>query len=145
MKKKEKFYKPVYDKQFKVRMHSEDLVQPVDVVLVDGSLIFCNEQLRKMFDLSVFIDTDDDVRLSRRVLKNVNSKDPEQQRIELAALLKKYETKTKPAFEKFIEPTKKYASIIIPNYGFAEKLQLDRMTIQGLNTIITDIKTKVAR
>ena len=98
-----------------------------------------------MFDLSVFIDTDDDVRLSRRVLKNVNSKDPEQQRIELAALLKKYETKTKPAFEKFIEPTKKYASIIIPNYGFAEKLQLDRMTIQGLNTIITDIKTKVAR
>ena len=59
-------------------------------------------------------------------------------------MLKTYETKTKPAFEKFIEPTKKYASIIIPNYGFdTNNFQLDRMAIQGVNTIITDIKTKV--
>ena len=107
-------------------------------------MIFCDEELRKMFDLSVFIDTDDDVRLSRRVLKNAQQS--EMQRIELAALLKRYENKTKPAFEKFIEPTKKYASIIIPNYGFSpDNFQLDRMTIQGLNTIITDIKTKVGR
>ena len=144
MKKKEKFYKPIYDKFFKVRLQSEELVQPCDVILVEGALIFCDEELRKMFDLSVFIDTDDDVRLSRRVLKNAQQ--PEMQRIELAALLKRYENKTKPAFEKFIEPTKKYASIIIPNYGFSpDNFQLDRMTIQGLNTIITDIKTKVGR
>ena len=144
MKKKEKFFKPIYDKFFKVRLQSEELVQPCDVILVEGALIFCDEELRKMFDLSVFIDTDDDVRLSRRVLKNAQQ--PEMQRIELAALLKRYENKTKPAFEKFIEPTKKYASIIIPNYGFSpDNFQLDRMTIQGLNTIITDIKTKVGR
>ena len=116
------------------------MVNPCDVIIVEGALIFCNEQLRKMFDLSVFIDTDDDVRLSRRVLKN--AQEPEDQRIELTALLKTYETKTKPAFEKFIEPTKKYANIIIPNYDFSpDNFQLDRMTIQGLNTIVTDIKT----
>ena len=145
MKKKEKFNLPVYDKYSKMRLQSEKPVQPCDVVLVEGALIFCDEQLRKMFDLSIFIDTDDDVRLSRRVLKNAQQPD-EKQRIELAALLKKYEHKTKPALEKFIEPTKKYASIIIPNYGFSpNNFQLDRMTVQGLNTIITDIKTHVRR
>jgi len=45
-------------------------VTPSDVIIVEGSLIFCSEELRGVFDLSLFIDTDDDVRLSRRVLKN---------------------------------------------------------------------------
>jgi len=81
-----------------------------------------------LFDLSVFIDTDDDVRLSRRVLKNEQSK--ASQKIPLQELLNKYEVKTKPAFEKFIEPTKKYANTIIPNYGFStDTLELDKMAI----------------
>ena len=97
-----------------------------------------------MFDLSVFIDTDDDVRLSRRVLKNAQSE--EATRTELTSLLNTYETKTKPAFEKFIEPTKKYANIIIPNYGFSpDNFGLDKMTIQGLNTIVTDVKAQVGK
>ena len=70
MKKRESFYKPVYDRFFKIRLQSEEKVSPADVLIVKGSLLFCNEELRNMFDLSVFIDTDDDVRLSRRVLKN---------------------------------------------------------------------------
>jgi uridine kinase len=60
----------------------------------------------------------------------------------LAELLRTYEEKTKPAFEKFIEPTKKYAHTIIPNYGFStDKLELDKMTIQGVDVIITHIET----
>ena len=128
MKKKESFYKPIYDKFFKVRLQSEEKVNPCDVIIVEGGLLFCNEQLRNMFDLGIFIDTDDDVRLSRRVLKNA-SRPPDQQ-MQLQALLKTYETKTKPAFEKFIEPTKKHAHIIIPNYGFSpDNFALDKMTI----------------
>jgi len=62
----------------------------------------------------------------------------------LADLLKTYEEKTKPAFERFIEPTKKYANTIIPNYGFStEKLELDKMAIQGVDVIITHIETQV--
>lgn len=113
-----------------------------DVVIVEGALIFCNESLRSMFDLSVFIDTDDDVRLSRRVLKNALTE--QDVRVDLSDLLRIYEQKTKPAFEKFIEPTKKYASIIIPNYGFkTENFQLDKMTIQGVDVLVTDIKSRV--
>lgn len=48
-------------------------MQPSDVIIVEGALIFCSEKLRQTFDLSIFIDTDDDVRLSRRVLKNAQS------------------------------------------------------------------------
>ena len=117
MKERKPFNFPIYDKFFKVRLQSEKKVTPSDVIIVEGALIFCNEQLRRTFDLSLFIDTDDDVRLSRRVLKNAQ-RQPDQQ-IPLASLLKTYEYKTKPAFEKYIEPTKKYANIIIPNYGFS--------------------------
>ena len=111
------FSLPVYDKFYKIRLQSEQNVNPTDVIIVEGALIFCNEKLRSMFDLSVFIDTDDDVRLSRRVLKNAQA--PDEHKIKLETLLSIYESKTKPAFEKFIEPTKKYANIIIPNYGFS--------------------------
>ena len=135
---------PVYDKFYKVRLQDEEPVSPSDVIIVEGALIFCSEQLREMFDLSLFIDTDDDVRLSRRVLKNAQ-KDPDQQ-IPLAQLLRTYEHKTKPAFERYIEPTKKYANIIIPNYGFSpDNLSLDKMTIQGVDVIITDIKSTLSR
>ena len=51
-------------------LQSEKKVKASDVIIVEGALIFCSEELRNMFDLSLFIDTDDDVRLSRRVLKN---------------------------------------------------------------------------
>ena len=133
---------PVYDKFYKIRLQAEEKVKPSDVIIVEGALIFCSEELRNIFDLSLFIDTDDDVRLSRRVLKNAQM--GADQQVPLAELLKTYETKTKPAFEKYIEPTKKYANIIIPNYGFSpDNFQLDSMTISGVDVITTDIKSTI--
>lgn len=144
MSQRKPFNFPVYDKFYKIRLQAEQAVAPSDVIIVEGALIFCSEELRSMFDLSLYIDTDDDVRLSRRVLKNAQ-KDQDQQ-IPLAQLLRTYEHKTKPAFERYIEPTKKYANIIIPNYGFSpDNLSLDKMTIQGVDVIITDIKSTLSR
>lgn len=77
-----------------------------------------------MLDLKIFIDTDDDVRLSRRVLKM----DKKGTLNNLQDLLYKYETKIKPAYEKWIEPSKKYADIILPNYGFS----MDNMDIDDI-------------
>ena len=70
MRERKPFNFPVYDKFYKIRLQAEEKVQPSDVIIVEGALIFCSEELRNIFDLSLFIDTDDDVRLSRRVLKN---------------------------------------------------------------------------
>ena len=70
MRERKPFNFPVYDKFYKIRLQAEEKVKPSDVIIVEGALIFCSEELRNFFDLSLFIDTDDDVRLSRRVLKN---------------------------------------------------------------------------
>ena len=79
-----------------------------------------------MLDLKVFIDTDDDVRLSRRVLK-MSKKGT---LTNLQDFLYKYEKQIKPAYEKYIEPSKKYADIIIPNYGFSmEAIDVNHVVI----------------
>jgi uridine kinase len=135
------FNKPVYDKELKIRREETVIVNPSPVLIVEGALIFCSEKLRSLLDLKVFVDCDDDVRLSRRVLKN--AQEPEgPNKISLTDLLKGYEDKTKPAFEKFIEPTKKYANTIIPNYGFStDLLELNKMAVQGVDVIVTHIET----
>jgi uridine kinase len=133
------FNRPQYDRHRKIRITETVQIEPTNVIIVEGALIFCNEELRRLFDLSVYIDTDDDVRLSRRVLKNEMITGPG--KIPLEELLQTYEEKTKPAFERYIEPTKKYATTIIPNYGFSTtQLELDKMTIQGVDVIITHIE-----
>jgi uridine kinase len=99
-------------------------VYPSNLIILEGHLIFTNQKLMEMLDLKVFIDTDDDVRLSRRVLK-MSKKGT---LTNLQDLLYKYEKQIKPAYEKWIEPSKKYADIIIPNYGF----RLDSMDFDEL-------------
>ena len=68
------FNKPLYDDHLKVRKEETERIYPSDVIIVEGHLIFNCEELIKMFDLKIFIDTDDDVRLSRRVLKMSKNK-----------------------------------------------------------------------
>jgi len=63
------FNKPSYDEHLKVRLEQTERIYPSNVIIVEGHLLFNNKDLMKMLDLKVFIDTDDDVRLSRRVLK----------------------------------------------------------------------------
>lgn len=138
------FNKPVYDKFLKIRTDKTVTVMPHPVIIVEGALIFCNEELRQHFDLSVWIDTDDDVRLSRRVLKNEKRDGP--RKVPLADLLQIYEDKTKPAFEKFIEPTKKFANTIIPNYGFTtEKLNVEKMSVMGVDLVVTHVINTVSQ
>ena len=72
-----------------IRMAQTEHIKPSKVIIIEGHLIFCNEELMKMMDLKVFIDTDDDVRLSRRVLK-MSKKFPNDQSF-LPDLLQKYE------------------------------------------------------
>lgn len=63
--------------------------------------------------MKIFVDADDDVRLSRRILKRQNDSLED-----IEKMLKKYQTQVKPAYEKYVEPGKKFADIVIPNYGF---------------------------
>ena len=116
------FDKPVYDEHLKLRGEATERVGPASLVILEGTLIFTNQEVMDLLDLKVYVDTDDDVRLSRRVLK-MESKGT---LASLQDLLYKYEKQIKPAYERFIEPSKKFADIIIPNYGF----NMDTMDVE---------------
>ncbi|XP_074702721.1 uridine-cytidine kinase 1 isoform X1 [Strix aluco] len=99
---------PTYDFVTHSRLAETTVVYPADVVLFEGILVFYNQDIRDMFHLRLFVDTDSDVRLSRRVLRDMKrGRDLEQ-------ILTQYTTFVKPAFEEFCLPTKKYADVIIP-------------------------------
>nr|XP_020650472.1 uridine-cytidine kinase 1 [Pogona vitticeps] len=99
---------PTYDFVTHSRLPETTMVYPADVVLFEGILVFYNQDIRDMFHLRLFVDTDSDVRLSRRVLRDMKrGRDLEQ-------ILTQYTTFVKPAFEEFCLPTKKYADVIIP-------------------------------
>uniref|UniRef100_A0A672T4V8 uridine/cytidine kinase n=1 Tax=Sinocyclocheilus grahami TaxID=75366 RepID=A0A672T4V8_SINGR len=84
-------------------------VYPADVVLFEGILMFYSQEIRDLFQMKLFVDTDPDTRLSRRVLRDISERGRE-----LEQVLNQYITFVKPAFEEFCLPTKKYADVIIP-------------------------------
>uniref|UniRef100_A0A7S3CSX4 Phosphoribulokinase/uridine kinase domain-containing protein n=1 Tax=Strombidium rassoulzadegani TaxID=1082188 RepID=A0A7S3CSX4_9SPIT len=133
------FNKPIYNQDEMIRLAETDHIKPSPVIIIEGHLIFSNEELIKKMDLKVFLDTDDDVRLSRSVLKNSRRHPGDMQF--LKDFLQKYEQSVKPNFEKYIEPTKKYADIILPNYGFTTEDALDiyKMNIPAIDLIINRV------
>ncbi|XP_042908401.1 uridine-cytidine kinase 2-A isoform X2 [Parasteatoda tepidariorum] len=101
---------PVYDFISNSRKKDESItVQPADVVLFEGILVFYFPEIRNLFHMKLFVDTDPDTRLSRRVLRDTRERGRD-----LDQILKQYTTYVKPAFEDFCLPTKKYADVIIP-------------------------------
>lgn len=91
-------------------------VHPTEVLIVEGILIFVDKELANSLDLKVFVDTGADDRIIRIIQRDVNERGRD-----LAKSIRHYETYVKPMHETFIEPSKKYADIIIPVGGFNEK------------------------
>jgi uridine kinase len=101
---------PVYS--FVTHNRTRDTVKthPRKVVIVEGILIFNSEKLRNLFDMKVFVHADADERLIRRVRRDINERGRD-----IDEVLNRYQDTLKPMHEQFIEPTKNYADIIIPN------------------------------
>ena len=103
---------PVYD--FTVHNRSDETVQivPKSVIIVEGILIFENEELRNLMDIRIFVDTDADVRLCRRIKRDVNKRGRS-----LESVLTQYQQTVKPMHEKYVEPSKKFAHMVVPEGG----------------------------
>ena len=110
---------PVYD--FTVHNRSDETIRisPEKVIIVEGILIFENKELRALMDIKVFVDTDADVRLCRRIKRDVNKRGRS-----LESVLTQYQQTVKPMHERYVEPSKKFADIIIPEGG-ENKVALD--------------------
>ena len=117
---------PIYDFSKHVRKEESREVYPKKVILVDGILIFSEKGLRKQMDIKLYVDTDDDIRLLRRIRRDILERDRELQNV-----LKQYEEYVRPMHLEFVEPSKRYADIIIPRGGQNEvALQMVAARIQ---------------
>ena len=103
---------PIYD--FTVHNRSSETVTivPKQVIIVEGILIFADEELRQRMDIKIFVDTDADIRLCRRIKRDVNKRGRS-----LESVLTQYQTTVKPMHEKYVEPSKQFADIIVPEGG----------------------------
>ncbi|MBA0776937.1 hypothetical protein Gotri_011869 [Gossypium trilobum] len=104
---------PKYDfKSYKLDVFPVRRVNPSDVIILEGILIFHDPRVRELMNMKIFVDTDADVRLARRITRDTVGKSRD-----IGAVLDQYSKFVKPAFDDFILPTKKYADIIIPRGG----------------------------
>ena len=103
---------PVYD--FTVHNRSDEFLRivPKKVIIVEGILIFAEESLRNLMDIRIFVDTDADVRLCRRIKRDVNKRGRS-----LESVLIQYQATVKPMHEAYVEPSKKYAHLVVPEGG----------------------------
>jgi len=103
---------PVYDFTVHNRSNETIRIEPRKVIIVEGILIFENQPLRELMDIRIFVDTDADVRLCRRIKRDVNKRGRT-----LESVLMQYQQTVKPMHEKYVEPSKKFADIVVPEGG----------------------------
>ena len=103
---------PVYSFSEHQRTDETELIQPSKVVIVEGILIFQDPRLREMLDIKIFVETDADVRILRRALRDVRDRGRT-----LESVITQYLTTVKPMHEQFVEPSRKYADIIVLEGG----------------------------
>ena len=103
---------PVYSYADHQRTSETELIQPSKVVIVEGILIFQDPRLREMLDIKIFVETDADVRILRRALRDVRDRGRT-----LESVITQYLTTVKPMHEQFVEPSKKNANLIVPEGG----------------------------
>ncbi len=118
---------PIYNFSKHIREEETRSVNPKKVILVDGILIFTEKELRDMMNIKLYVDTDDDIRLMRRIQRDIIERDRQ-----LENVLSQYQKHVRPMHLEFVEPTKRYADIIIP-HGGENKVALDMV-----NALIQD-------
>ena len=103
---------PIYSYEESLRLDETRTIEPRPVVVVEGILVLENEALRRLFDIKLFVDTDDDIRLLRRVRR-----DTRQRGRNLDSVLGQYEATVRPMHLAFVHPSRRHADVIIPRGG----------------------------
>ncbi|MDT0715021.1 uridine kinase [Staphylococcus chromogenes] len=119
---------PTYDYTIHTRSDKKIAFEPKDVIIVEGIFALENETLRNMMDVKIYVDTDADLRILRRLIRDTKERDRT-----MESVVDQYLNVVRPMHNQFIEPTKKFADIIIPEGG-SNKVAIDIMTtkIQAL-------------
>lgn len=103
---------PVYDFTVHNRSDQVILLEPKSVIMVEGILIFQNKALRDLMDIKIFVDTDADIRLCRRIKRDVNKRGRS-----MESVLLQYQATVKPMHDQYVEPSKKFADLVVLEGG----------------------------
>ena len=103
---------PVYDFTTHQRTDQSDLIEPQSVVLVEGILVFAESALRALFDVKIFVDTPPDIRFIRRLERDIKERGRT-----VDSVIQQYQSTVRPMHLEFVEPSKRYADVIIPEGG----------------------------
>lgn len=122
---------PVYNYEEYTRSTETVRVEPQDVIILEGILILDDERLRSLMDIKVYVDTDDDIRIIRRIQRDIQERGRS-----LDSVINQYLATVKPMYHQFVEPTKRYADLIVPEGGE------NRVAIDLLSTKVRDILVK---
>lgn len=106
---------PVYDFTTHTRTAETERVEPYRVILVEGILIFSDEALRRLMDVKIYVDTDADIRFIRRLQRDIADRGRT-----MESVIRQYLATVRPMHQEFVEPSKRYADVIIPEGGFNE-------------------------
>jgi uridine kinase len=104
--------KPVYDFTTHLRSSLNDRITPADVIVVDGILLSADERVRNLLDVKIFVDADADIRLVRRIQRDMSERGRP-----LEEILEQYLTTVRPMHQQFVEPGKRFADVIVPGGG----------------------------
>lgn len=119
--------KPVYDYALHTRSDQKIRIEPKDVIILEGILVLEDERMRNLMDIKLFVDTDADLRIIRRLMRDINERGRT-----IDSVIDQYLSVVRPMHNQFIEPTKRYADIIIPEGGHNEV---------AIDLMVTKIKT----
>ena len=119
--------KPVYDYALHTRSEETIIIEPKDVIILEGILVLEDARLRELMDIKLFVDTDADLRIIRRIMRDINERGRT-----IDSVIEQYLSVVRPMHNQFIEPTKRYADIIIPEGGHNEV---------AIDLMVTKIKT----
>ncbi|WP_408956645.1 uridine kinase [Natroniella sp. ANB-PHB2] len=124
--------KPVYSFKKHTRLDEIITIDPCKVIILEGILVLENKKLRDMLDIKVYVDTDNDVRFIRRLVRDIKERGRD-----MESVINQYLEVVRPMHQQFIEPTKKYADIIIPEGGY-NKVAVD-ILVTKIKSIIEGI------
>lgn len=113
--------KPIYDFEVHNRKKETVRVEPRDIIMVEGIMILVEPEIRDMLDIKIFVDTDADVRIIRRIERDIKERGRT-----IDSVIEQYMNMVRPAHLQFIEPTKRYSDLIIPEGGY-NKVAIDIM------------------
>ncbi|MTH43684.1 uridine kinase, partial [Turicibacter sanguinis] len=121
--------KPIYDYTQHTRSELTEKIEPTKIIIVEGLFVLEDVQIRDLLDIKVFVEADDDIRFIRRLLRDTTERGRT-----IESVISQYTESVKPMHQQFIEPTKKYADIIVPD-GKTNTVAID-LLITKINSIL---------